>query len=105
MKLRARLSSESTKRQVIIEEEVVPDPSRCVQCGICSYYCPIGIDTRRQAWVNEPVIDCHCLTCGECVERCPRTVLRFEKTSLYAANDEFVNYLKTKPKQKVIDYV
>ncbi len=57
---------------------VVPEPGRCVQCGICSYYCPIDIDVRRYAWLNEPVKDSHCLTCGECVARCPRDVLRFE---------------------------
>ncbi len=57
---------------------VVPEPGRCVQCGICSYYCPIDIDVRRYAWLYEPVKDSHCLTCGECVARCPRGVLRFE---------------------------
>ncbi|MBE7436284.1 MAG: 4Fe-4S binding protein [Anaerolineales bacterium] len=57
---------------------VVPDPSRCVQCGICSYNCPIGIDVRAHAWLGRPVKHGECLTCGECVARCPRGVLRFE---------------------------
>jgi NAD-dependent dihydropyrimidine dehydrogenase PreA subunit len=57
---------------------VVPDPSRCVQCGICTYNCPIGIDVRAHAWRGEPVKHSECLTCGECVARCPRGVLRFE---------------------------
>jgi ferredoxin len=35
------------------------------------------IDVRRHAWLGEPVHDSHCLTCGECVERCPRGLLRF----------------------------
>jgi ferredoxin len=30
-----------------------------------------------------PVQSSHCLTCGECVRRCPRGVLRFEKTDLF----------------------
>ena len=57
---------------------VMPESIRCVQCGICSFYCPIEIDVRRHAWRGEPVKDSHCLTCGECVARCPRGVLRFE---------------------------
>jgi ferredoxin len=36
------------------------------------------IDVRRHVWLGEPVKDSHCLTCGECVKRCPRGLLRFE---------------------------
>jgi len=61
-----------------MEGVVVPDNIRCVQCGICSYNCPIGIDVRRYAWWGKPIRDSHCVTCGECVARCPRGVLRFE---------------------------
>ena len=66
--------------------QVVPDPSRCVQCGICNYSCPIGIDVRAHAWKGEPVKHSECLTCGECVARCPRGVLHFERTDLFAEN-------------------
>ena len=62
---------------------VVPDSNRCVQCGICSYNCPINIDVRAHAWRGEPVKHSECLTCGECVARCPRGVLRFERTDLF----------------------
>jgi NAD-dependent dihydropyrimidine dehydrogenase PreA subunit len=54
-----------------------------VQCGICTYYCPINIDVRRHAWLGEPVRESHCLTCGECVARCPRGVLHFERIELF----------------------
>jgi ferredoxin len=30
------------------------------------------------------VVNSRCLTCGECVARCPRGVLRFEHTDLFA---------------------
>jgi Pyruvate/2-oxoacid:ferredoxin oxidoreductase delta subunit len=66
------------RHQVTASSWVVPEPARCVQCGICSFYCPIDIDVRRHVWRHEPVKDGHCLTCGECVARCPRSVLRFE---------------------------
>ncbi len=57
---------------------VVPEPRRCVQCGVCSFNCPMGLDVRRHAWRDEPVGDGGCLTCGECAKRCPRGLLHFE---------------------------
>ena len=72
----------------LAEGQVVPDASRCVQCGICSYNCPAGIDVRLHARRNLPVQDSRCLTCGECVMRCPRGVLRFEKVDLVKNRDE-----------------
>lgn len=74
---------EKSRRTALVEGYVVPDSSRCVQCGICTYNCPINIDVRRHAWRGEPVKDSRCLTCGQCVMRCPRGVLRFEKTHLF----------------------
>ncbi len=71
------------RHQLLVEGWVVPEAARCVQCGICTYACPIGIDVRRHAWLGEPVKDSHCLTCGECVARCPRGVLRFERSQLF----------------------
>ncbi len=79
---RSFFKPDSAKRRALVEGQVVPDPARCVQCGICSFNCPIGIDVRRHAWEGTPVVDSHCLTCGECIARCPRGVLRFERISL-----------------------
>ncbi len=58
---------------------VVPNSDVCVQCGMCSYNCPMGIDVRAHAWRGDAIHDSHCLTCSECVNRCPRGVLRFER--------------------------
>lgn len=77
--------SNLTKQTALSAGYVVPDPGRCVQCGICSYNCPINIDVRAHAWRGEPVKNSECLTCGECIARCPRGVLRFEQTDLFAA--------------------
>lgn len=79
---------DSEKRSVLATGQVVPDPARCVQCGICSYNCPIGIDVRSHAWRGERVKHSQCLTCGECVARCPRGVLRFEQTDLFKKGTE-----------------
>jgi ferredoxin len=73
----------STRQDVLAAGHVVPESSRCVQCGICSFNCPIGIDVRRHVWLGKTIDDSHCLTCGECVARCPRGVLRFERTQLF----------------------
>lgn len=57
---------------------VVPDASRCVQCGICGYNCPVGIPVRDYAHRGLAVDDPHCLTCGQCIQVCPRGTLRWE---------------------------
>jgi len=75
---------DTDKRNMLAAGHVVPDSSRCVQCGICTYNCPIGIDVRAHAWRGAPVVNSRCLTCGECVARCPRGVLRFEQTELFS---------------------
>jgi NAD-dependent dihydropyrimidine dehydrogenase PreA subunit len=67
----------------LVQAQVVPDPARCVQCGICSFNCPVEIDVRRHAWQGQPVLHSRCLTCGECIARCPRGVLSFERTNLF----------------------
>jgi len=69
--------------EVLSEAQVVPEAANCVQCGMCSFNCPMGIDVRAHAWRGLPVRDSHCLTCSECVRRCPRGVLRFERIRLF----------------------
>jgi len=75
----------NSRHHALAEAQVTPDQSRCVQCGICSYNCPVGIDVRAHAWRGRSIFDSHCLTCSECVNRCPRGVLRFEVLPLFAA--------------------
>ena len=83
MALKGLFRHETTRHKASSAGQVVPDAARCVQCGICSFNCPIGIDVRRHAWMGEAVVNSRCLTCGECVARCPRGVLRFEHTDLF----------------------
>ncbi len=83
MRLFNKNKEKNTRQEVLAMAYVVPEQSRCVQCGICSYNCPIGIDVRLHAWQGKPIQDSHCLTCGECVNRCPRGVLHFERTNLF----------------------
>jgi heterodisulfide reductase subunit C len=81
--MKSPLSNESHRVQTMVTGQVVPDPDLCIQCGICSFNCPIGIDVRLHAWQGEYINDPKCLTCGECIERCPRQVLAFEVTEIF----------------------
>jgi ferredoxin len=58
---------------------VAADGSRCVQCGVCGYNCPVGIDVRSYARRGATVTDAACLTCGNCIDVCPRGTLRWER--------------------------
>lgn len=82
MSLKELFNIESNRLTALSLGQVVTDKNLCVQCGICTYNCPIGIDIRKHVWEGKAILDSNCLTCGECLRRCPRGVLRFEKTVL-----------------------
>lgn len=69
---------ETGRHARMVQTQLVLNGMRCVQCGICSFNCPIGIDVRRHAWLSSPISNSRCLSCGECITRCPRGVIRFE---------------------------
>jgi heterodisulfide reductase subunit C len=68
------------RQRVLASAYVLPETGRCVQCGICSFNCPLGIDVRGHARSGKPIKESRCITCGECICRCPRGVLYFEDT-------------------------
>ncbi len=80
------ISSKTTRHEALASGHVVPESARCVQCGICTFNCPIGIDVRRYARLGEHITNSRCLTCGECVQRCPRGVLRFDRLKIFKEN-------------------
>ncbi len=59
------------------------DPNKCIRCGICIRTCDEiqgvnaidfafrGRDTKVSAAKDKPVIESECVSCGECVVRCP----------------------------------
>jgi len=49
-----------------------------VQCGICGYNCPVGIQVRDYAREGKIVDDPRCVKCGLCIEKCPRGTLRWD---------------------------
>lgn len=58
------------------DRRVVSDPTRCVQCGICGYNCPVNIPVRDYAR-RGMVVDVNCVQCGQCIDACPRGTLRW----------------------------
>ncbi len=65
--------------QVVRLGRVAADGSRCIQCGVCGYNCPVGIDVRSFARQGQPVTDSACISCGQCIQVCPRGTLRWEE--------------------------
>jgi len=57
---------------------VAADATRCVQCGVCGYNCPVGIPVRDFARQGLTVDNPACITCGNCIQVCPRGTLRWE---------------------------
>jgi heterodisulfide reductase subunit C len=80
------LHRDKAKRRAMVSAVVVAERIRCVECGICTFNCPLGIDVRSHVREGLPVADGYCLTCGECVARCPRGTLRFEVSSVFSAD-------------------
>jgi heterodisulfide reductase subunit C len=78
------LHRDKLKRRAMVSAVVVAESVRCVECGICTYNCPAGIDVRGHVRDGQPIADTQCLTCGECVARCPRGTLRFEVSTLFS---------------------
>jgi ferredoxin len=79
------LNRDKQKRRAMVSAVLVAEPIRCVECGICTYNCPLGIDIRARVRLRQPIADSYCLTCGECVARCPRGTLRFEVSTVFSA--------------------
>lgn len=62
----------------MIHGRVAADSARCVQCGICGYNCPVGIQVRDYARQGKVVDDPRCVQCGLCIAVCPRGTLRWD---------------------------
>ena len=77
--LRQLFSQEATRREALAIAMVVPEPARCVQCGICTFTCPLAIDVRRHVIFGQPVRASECVSCGQCVMRCPRGAISLER--------------------------
>ncbi len=66
---------------------VAAEPGRCIQCGICAFNCPMGLNPRVYARDGLAITDPACILCGSCVAHCPRGTLRFELPAKAAAHE------------------
>lgn len=85
-------TDETAEKQTALGR-VVPDASRCVQCGVCGYNCPVGIPVRDYARQGLPVSDTACISCGNCVNVCPRGTLRWETDNHYIVMERFAQQM------------
>lgn len=81
----ARLDTSSTearrgngRKPKMDEGRVAADATRCVQCGVCGYNCPVDIQVRDYAREGRIVDDPRCVKCGLCIQKCPRGTLRWD---------------------------
>lgn len=57
-------------------ERPVLDAEKCICCGICAQFCPVGIITVHKDGSDVLEIDWrYCKGCGICVNECPKHCL------------------------------
>lgn len=71
----------------------IKDPNKCILCGICVKTCEEivginaiqyfsrGMNTKVATFMDKPIMESSCISCGECVERCPTGGLSFKKVT------------------------
>jgi polyferredoxin len=55
----------------LVDQKIVTNRSRCIDCGRCDRICPMSISIREKAQKEQPVVDRRCVGCGHCVDACP----------------------------------
>lgn len=83
----ARLPRDHERLGLLARGFVVAEPGRCVECGLCAYNRPMGVDTRKYARAGLPILDAACILCGSCVVHCPRGTLRLAVPDEREADD------------------
>lgn len=73
-----QLFAKDDAETAVFNGRVAADKSRCIQCGVCGYNCPMGIPVRDYARQGLTVTDNRCISCGQCINVCPRGTLRWE---------------------------
>lgn len=56
---------------------VEADKSKCISCKVCNRSCPMSLDVEKMVSEGSNVKCSECILCGECVDACPKKVLRY----------------------------
>ncbi|MCX7747736.1 MAG: 4Fe-4S binding protein [Clostridia bacterium] len=52
------------------------DREKCTDCGLCNKKCPMSINVKEMI-KRDPVEDSECILCGECIDSCPKKVIKY----------------------------
>lgn len=56
--------------------KLATEPQKCTNCMKCSLSCQMGLEVTKMVQ-RGAVEDTDCILCGECVEACPKKVIRY----------------------------
>lgn len=54
------------------------DKDKCISCNRCSKVCPMGLDVKSMVENGTNSKCTECIQCGECVDECPKKVLKYK---------------------------
>jgi ferredoxin len=61
---------------MLLEQEVLWDEKRCIDCGACVSICPTGVLSLDQVTYKLKFDYEKCIVCGNCVEACPLQAIK-----------------------------
>ncbi len=61
----------------IVNQRIVTNKSKCIDCGKCDSVCPMTIEIRKKAIMGNAVTDDKCVGCGHCIDSCPTNTLQY----------------------------
>lgn len=61
---------------MLLEQEVLWDEKRCIDCGACVSICPTGVLSLDKVTYKLKFDYEKCIVCGNCVEACPLQAIK-----------------------------
>jgi len=59
-----------------LEQEVLWDEEKCIDCGACISICPTGVLSLDKVTYKLKLDYEKCIVCGNCVEACPLQAIK-----------------------------
>ena len=64
----------------------------CIECGVCTDNCPIGIDVTYEINNHEKVTNTNCTSCMVCTDGCPSQAIAYKWKNPFRENFQFKHY-------------